>query len=78
MQDCGYVKQYTLNAAVDPTSVNASTFYLSEDTFIVKAQASYSYSSKVNKHSLIVDSSLLPTQKLAITTSTDTNTLILQ
>jgi len=77
-QDCGYVKQYTLNAAVDPTSPNPSTYFLSQDTFLVKAQSSYTYSSKVNKHTLIVDNSVMPTAKITNTTSTDTNEIVLQ
>ncbi len=71
-QDCGYVKQYTLNAAVEPTSPKPSSYYISEDTFLVKAQSSFVYSSKVNKHTLIIDSSVMPQPKYSNTTGTNT------
>ena len=71
-QDCGYVKQYTLNAAVEPTSQKPSSYYISEDTFLVKAQSSYVYSSKVNKNTLIIDNSVMPSPQYSNTTGTNT------
>lgn len=73
------MKQYTLNVAIEPTNVNPATYYLSEDTFIVKAVSSYTYSSKINRHNLTIDNSVTPgLHKYTTTMSTDTEPLILQ
>ena len=54
--DCGYYKAYTLSSFINPSAPqNPLTFYISQDTILVKAQAYYEYSSKLNQNNLTID-----------------------
>lgn len=63
---------------MDPTSLNPATYFISQDTFLVKAQASYEYSSTLTENILVIDTSLLPTPSYTNITSTQSNPIVLQ
>lgn len=69
--DCGYYKLYTLNSFINPTDpISPSTYYISQDTVLVKNQSYYMYGSKLDQNILVSDESITPTVMLNTTTST--------
>jgi hypothetical protein len=77
--DCGYYKLYTLNTFINPSdALQPSTYYISQDTFLVKGQSYYEYSSRLDLNTLDTDGTVLPGSKLASTTSLEANPIVLQ
>ena len=59
--DCGYYKLYTLNSFINPIDpVNPSTYYISQDTVLLKNQSYYMYGSKLDQNILESDESITP------------------
>lgn len=72
--DCGYYKLYTLNSFINPLDpVSPSTYYISQDTILLKAQSYYMFSSKLDQNVLRSDESVTPAVELNITTSTESH-----
>ena len=70
---------YTLNAFVNPSDpINPTTYYISQDTILVKAQAYYEYSSKLNQNNLTIDESVTPKTNLISQNSFEANPAIVQ
>ena len=77
--DCGYYKLYSLNTFINPSDpVSPTTYYISQDTFLVKGQSYYEYSSKLDQNNLTTDNSVLPTQNFQTTLSFQSNPIELQ